>query len=102
MSNWQINSKSLQGNATYTDENFRIEVSYAKDAVTQTTRSINGDIYRVSTGENAGNYYGNATGDGAVSYSFNNVKMADMGNISTAVEAVEDYVENETMEGGEV
>ena len=91
MSTWKVNSKSMQSSATYTEGEYKIEVSYNEDATTNTLMSINGNIYKGEGQSYAGNFNGNRNGD-EMSYSFSGVKLADMNAVTTMVIDIETII----------
>lgn len=91
MSTWKVNSKSMQSNATYTDGDYRIDVSYNVDAKTDTLMSINGSIYKGEGNSYAGNFSGSRNGE-EMSYSFSGVKLADMNAVTTMVIDIETII----------
>lgn len=91
MSTWKVNSKSVTTGATYTDGQYKIEVSYNEDAQTNTLLSINGSIYKGENQTYAGNFNGNRNGD-EMSYSFSGVKLADMNAVTTMVIDIETII----------
>ena len=92
MSTWKVNSKSGTTGATYTDGQYKIEVSYNEDAQTNKLMSINGTIYKGENQSYAGNFNGNRNGD-EMSYSFSGVKLADMNAVTTMVIDIEAKIE---------
>lgn len=91
MSTWKVNSKSVTTGATYTDGQYKIEVSYNEDAQTNKLMSINGSIYKGESQSYAGNFNGNRNGD-EMSYSFGGVKLADMNAVTTMVIDIESKI----------
>lgn len=91
MSTWKVNSKSITTGATYTEGDYKIEVSYNEDATTDTLMSINGNIYKGEQQDYAGNFSGNRNGE-EMSYSFSGVKLADMNAVTTMVIDIETII----------
>lgn len=91
MSTWKVNSKSMQSNATYTNGDYKIEVSYSEDATTNTLTSINGSIYKGEERSYTGNFNGNRNGE-EMSYSFSNIKLADMNAVTPMVLDIESKI----------
>lgn len=93
MSKWKVNSKTTQSNATYTNDPYKIEVSYNEDSTTDTLQSVSGTIYKGENTTYAGNFNGNRNGD-EMSYSFSGVKLSDMGAVTTMVIDIEEIIIN--------
>jgi hypothetical protein len=91
MSTWKVNSKSVTTGATYTEGDYKIEVSYNEDATTNTLMSINGSIYKGEGQSYAGNFNGNRNGE-EMSYSFSGIKLADMNAVTTMVIDIESKI----------
>ena len=91
MSTWKVNSKSMQSSATYTNGDYKIEVSYSEDATTNTLTSINGSIYKGEKQPYTGNFNGNRNGE-EMSYSFSNIKLADMNAVTPMVLDIESKI----------
>ena len=93
MSTWKVNSKSTTTGATYTDGQYKIEVSYNEDAQTNKLMSINGSIFKGDNQSYAGNFSGSRNGE-EMSYSFSGVKLADMNAVTTMVIDIETIITN--------
>lgn len=91
MSTWKVNSKSMQSSATYTNGDYKIEVSYSEDATTNTLTSINGSIYKGEEQSYTGNFNGNRNSE-EMSYSFSNIKLADMNAVTPMVLDIESKI----------
>lgn len=95
MSEWKVNSKSLQSSATYTDGIYKVEVSYTEDATTDKLKSINGTIYKDESMTYAGTFNGSADNSGEIAYSFGGIKLADMGKVTTMILDIEQKIKSE-------
>lgn len=95
MSEWKVNSKSLQSSATYTDGNYKVEVSYTVDATNDKVNNINGSIYKGEGMTFAGTFNSSADNNGEITYSFGGVKLADMGKVTTMILDIERKIKTE-------
>lgn len=95
MSTWKVNSKSTQISATYTEGDYKVEVSYTEDATTSTLTNINGSFYKGESMTYAGNFNGNVNGGNEMSYSFREVRLADMGAVTEMVADIESKISEE-------
>lgn len=98
MSTWTINNKMLNSNATYTKDDYKVEVTYTQDATNNLLTFISGNVTKGQNGEiYVGNFSGNRQGDYIV-YSFSGIQLQYMTDVITMVEEIEGYINNENEE----
>lgn len=87
MENLKINKKSEQTTATYTNDGYRVEITYNVDKSGGNIESINMSIY----GDANGNYLGNANASSngsELTYNLSGIPQSKLGEVASLIEEV--------------
>ena len=87
MENLKINKKSEQTTATYTNDGYRVEITYNVDKTGGNIESINMSIYADANGNYLGN--ANASSNGSeLTYNISGVPQSKLGEVASLIEEV--------------
>ena len=87
MENLKINKKSEQTTATYTNDGYRVEITYNVDKSGGNIESINMSIYSDTNGNYLGN--ANASNNGSeLTYNISGVSQSKLSEVSALIEEV--------------
>ena len=87
MENLKINKKSEQTTATYTNDGYRVEITYNVDKSGGNIESINMTIY----GDANGNYLGNANASSngsELTYNLSGIPQSKLSEVASLIEEV--------------
>lgn len=87
MENLKINKKSEQTTATYTNDGYRVEITYNVDKSGGNIESINMSIYGDAHGDYLGN--ANASNNGSeLTYNLSGIPQSKLSEVSALIEEV--------------
>lgn len=87
MENLKINKKSEQTTATYTNDGYRVEITYNVDKSGGNIESINMSIYSDANGNYLGN--ANASSNGSeLTYNLSGIPQSKLGEVASLIEEV--------------
>lgn len=87
MENLKINKKSEQTTATYTNDGYRVEITYNVDKSGGNIESINMSIYSDANGNYLGN--ANASSNGSeLTYNLSGIPQSKLSEVATLIEEV--------------
>lgn len=87
MENLKINKKSEQTTATYTNDGYRVEITYNVDKTGGNIESINMSIYSDANGNYLGN--ANASSNGSeLTYNISGVPQSKLSEVASLIEEV--------------
>lgn len=82
-------SRVLLVNLIYTDDNFKINVTYRQDLITKQVTQIDGTVFSNDTlNTNLGSFNGRNEND-KMKYSFNNISLDNLVLVVSAIEEIE-------------
>ena len=86
--NLKINSKSEQTNATYTKDDYRVEITYNVNPTANVIKDINMSIYDNINGNYIGNVNANNNGNDLLTYNISGVLQSKLTDIVNLIEEV--------------
>ena len=86
--NLKIISKSEQTTATYTKDDYRVEITYNVNPTTNIIKDINMSIYDNINGNYIGNVNANNNGNDLLTYNISGVLQSKLTDIVTLIEEV--------------
>ena len=86
--NLKINSKSEQTTATYTKDDYRVEITYNVNPTTNVIKDINMSIYDNISGNYIGNVNANSNGNGLLIYNISGVLKSKLTDVVTLIEEI--------------
>ena len=86
--NLKIISKSEQTTATYTKDDYRVEITYNVNPTTNVIKDINMSIYDNINGNYIGNVNANNNGNDLLAYSISGVLQSKLTDVVTLIEEV--------------
>lgn len=87
MENLKINKKSEQTTATYTNDGYRVEITYNVDKTGGNIESINMSIYGDAHGDYLGN--ANASSNGSeLTYNLSSIPQSKLSEVASLIEEV--------------
>ena len=86
--NLKINSKSEQTTATYTKDDYRVEITYNVNPTNNIIKDINMSIYDNINGNYIGNVNANNNGNDLLTYNINGVLQSKLTDIVNLIEEV--------------
>lgn len=86
--NLKINSKSEQTTATYTKDDYRVEITYNVNPTANVIKDINMSIYDNSNGNYIGNVNANNNGNDLLTYNISGILQSKLTDIVTLIEEI--------------
>lgn len=86
--NLKINSKSEQTTATYTKDDYRVEITYNVNSSTNVIKDINMSIYDNINGNYIGNVNANNNGNNLLTYNISGVLQSKLTDVVNLIEEV--------------
>lgn len=86
--NLKINSKSEQTTATYTKDDYRVEITYNVNPTANVIKDINMSIYDNINGNYIGNVNANNNGDDLLTYNISGVLQSKLTDVVNLIEEV--------------
>lgn len=86
--NLKINSKSEQTTATYTKDDYRVEITYNVNPTTNVIKDINMSIYDNISGNYIGNVNANNNGNDLLTYNISGVLQSKLTDVVTLIEEI--------------
>ena len=86
--NLKINSKSEQTTATYTKDDYRVEITYNVNPTANVIKDVNMSIYDNINGNYVGNVNANNNGDDLLTYNISGVLQSKLTDVVTLIEEV--------------
>ena len=86
--NLKINSKSEQTNATYTKDDYRVEITYNVNPTDNVIKDINMSIYDNINGNYIGNVNANNNGNDLLTYNISGVLQSKLTDVVNLIEEV--------------
>ena len=86
--NLKINSKSEQTTATYTKDDYRVEITYNVNPTANVIKDINMSIYDNINGNYIGNVNANNNGNGLLTYNISGVLKSKLTDVVNLIEEV--------------
>ncbi len=86
--NLKINSKSEQTTATYTKDDYRVEITYNVNPTANVIKDINMSIYDNINGNYIGNVNANNNGNDLLTYNISGVLQSKLTDVVNLIEEV--------------
>lgn len=86
--NLKINSKSEQTTATYTKDDYRVEITYNVNPTANVIKDVNMSIYDNINGNYIGNVNANNNGNGLLTYNISGVLKSKLTDVVTLIEEI--------------
>ena len=86
--NLKINSKSEQTTATYTKDDYRVEITYNVNPTTNVIKDINMSIYDNISGNYIGNVNANNNGNDLLTYNISGVLQSKLTDVVNLIEEI--------------
>ena len=86
--NLKINSKSEQTTATYTKDDYRVEITYNVNPTANVIKDVNMSIYDNINGNYIGNVNANNNGDDLLTYNISGVLQSKLTDVVTLIEEI--------------
>lgn len=86
--NLKINSKSEQTTATYTKDDYRVEITYNVNPTANIIKDINMSIYDNISGNYIGNVNANNNGNDLLTYNISGILQSKLTDIVTLIEEI--------------
>ena len=86
--NLKINSKSEQTTATYTKDDYRVEITYNVNPTANVIKDINMSIYDNINGNYIGNVNANNNGNDLLTYNISGILQSKLTDIVTLIEEI--------------
>lgn len=86
--NLKINSKSEQTTATYTKDDYRVEITYNVNPTANVIKDINMSIYDNINGNYIGNVNANNNGNDLLTYNISGVLQSKLTDVVSLIEEV--------------
>lgn len=86
--NLKINSKSEQTTATYTKDDYRVEITYNVDPTANVIKDINMSIYDNINGNYIGNVNANNNGNDLLTYNISGILQSKLTDVVTLIEEI--------------
>lgn len=88
MTNLKINSKSEQTTATYTKDDYRVEITYNVNPTANVIKDVNMSIYDNINGNYIGNVNANNNGNDLLTYNISGVLQSKLTDVVTLIEEI--------------
>lgn len=86
--NLKINSKSEQTTATYTKDDYRVEITYNVNPTANVIKDINMSIYDNINGNYIGNVNANNNGNDLLTYNISGILQSKLTDVVTLIEEI--------------
>lgn len=86
--NLKINSKSEQTTATYTKDDYRVEITYNVNPTDNVIKDINMSIYDNINGNYIGNVNANNDGNDLLTYNISGILQSKLTDVVTLIEEI--------------
>lgn len=86
--NLKINSKSEQTTATYTKDDYRVEITYNVNPTANVIKDVNMSIYDNINGNYIGNVNANNNGNDLLTYNISGVLQSKLTDVVTIIEEI--------------
>lgn len=86
--NLKINSKSEQTTATYTKDDYRVEITYNVNPTANVIKDVNMSIYDNISGNYIGNVNANNNGNDLLTYNISGVLQSKLTDVVTLIEEI--------------
>lgn len=86
--NLKINSKSEQTTATYTKDDYRVEITYNVNPTANVIKDVNMSIYDNISGNYIGNVNANNNGNDLLTYNISGVLKSKLTDVVTLIEEI--------------
>lgn len=86
--NLKINSKSEQTTATYTKDDYRVEITYNVNPTANVIKDVNMSIYDNINGNYIGNVNANNNGDDLLTYNISGVLQSKLTDVVSLIEEI--------------
>ena len=88
VTNLKINSKSEQTTATYTKDDYRVEITYNVNPTANVIKDINMSIYDNIDGNYIGNVNANNNGNDLLTYNISGILQSKLNDVVTLIEEI--------------
>lgn len=88
VTNLKINSKSEQTTATYTKDDYRVEITYNVNPTANVIKDINMSIYDNINGNYIGNVNANNNGNDLLTYNISGILQSKLTDVVTLIEEI--------------
>ena len=88
MTNLKINSKSEQTTATYTKDDYRVEITYNVNSEDNIIKDINMSIYNNANGGYVCSVNANNNGNSELSYNISGIAQSKLTDVVTLIEEI--------------
>lgn len=94
MTNLKINSKSEQTTATYTKDDYRVEITYNVNSEDNIIKDINMSVYNNANGGYICNINANNNGNSELSYNISGIAQSKLTDVCTLIEEIKSAIVN--------
>lgn len=92
MTNLKINSKSEQTTATYTKDNYRVEITYNVNSEDNIIKDINMSIYNNANGGYVCSVNANNNGNSELSYNISGIAQSKLTDVVSLIEEIKSAI----------
>lgn len=92
MTNLKINSKSEQTSATYTKDDYRVEITYNVNSEDNIIKDINMSVYNNANGGYICSVNANNNGNSELSYNINGIAQSKLTDVCTLIEEIKSAI----------
>lgn len=92
MTNLKINSKSEQTTATYTKDDYRVEITYNVNQADNVIKDINMSVYNDVNGGYVCNVNANNNGNSELSYNISGIDQSKLTDVVTIIEEIKSAI----------
>lgn len=92
MTNLKINSKSEQTTATYTKDDYRVEITYNVNSEDNIIKDINMSVYNNANGGYICNINANNDGNSELSYNISGIPQSKLTDVCTLIEEIKSAI----------
>ena len=92
MTNLKINSKSEQTTATYTQDDYRVEITYNVNSEDNIIKDINMSVYNNTNGGYICNINANNDGNSELSYNISGIPQSNLTDVCTLIEEIKSAI----------
>lgn len=92
MTNLKINSKSEQTTATYTKDDYRVEITYNVNSEDNIIKDINMSVYNNANGGYVCSVNANNNGNSELSYNISGIPQSKLTDVCTLIEEIKSAI----------
>ena len=92
VTNLKINSKSEQTTATYTKDDYRVEITYNVNSEDNIIKDINMSVYNDVNGSYVCNINANNNGNSELSYNISGIPQSKLTDVVTIIEEIKSAI----------